>query len=165
MAENETRGYRESENFVPSPYDQVGSARTDGNGGADVRTISPVFNNAYKASLKLAARALDPEDSTPASHVVLPTGATVVHSDPEAAQNRILAAASALDDSDPALKNHPAPETANYAAGFENRETEERKDSGVDSDTHSENLKGTFEVNQKSNSDDSDSGQVVPPAP
>jgi hypothetical protein len=51
--EKEERGYRESADFVPNPFDQYGSATTNGLGGhfSDLRGISPIFAQAHKNSL------------------------------------------------------------------------------------------------------------------
>ena len=100
--EKKHRGYREEENFKPSPFDQVGSVSTNGLGDhfSHIERISPVFSDAFENSKNLAKRALDPDDETVlASQVVLPTGATIVHSDPEAARERVLAlTADDVDD-------------------------------------------------------------------
>lgn len=71
-------GYREedSEGFTPNPHFQYGTLDTSDTAGAahqNIKEISPVFEVGRAQALKLAARALDPEDKEVSeSLVVLP---------------------------------------------------------------------------------------------
>lgn len=74
-------GYYEDENHRPEPLYQYGTLDTsDTAGGAhqNVKEISPVFEEARLTNLATAAKALDPEDPTPAELVTLPTGSVTV---------------------------------------------------------------------------------------
>jgi hypothetical protein len=76
-----TDGYYEDENFRPDPLLQYGTVDTSDTGGGahqDVAEVSPVFAHARAQNLATAARALDPEDPTPAELVTLPTGSVTV---------------------------------------------------------------------------------------
>jgi hypothetical protein len=71
-----TTGYVEDPAWVPSPFDQFGTVQTAGTAGddvhGDVREVSAAFQIGRVRDLMHAARALDPDDPTPADNVVLP---------------------------------------------------------------------------------------------
>jgi hypothetical protein len=88
--------YVENEGWVPTPTDQYGNVVTTDNGSPDanIRNVTDVFDVADRNHLAVAAKALDPEDPTPAELVNLPTGATIVTADPQVAIDRVKAAAA-----------------------------------------------------------------------
>lgn len=88
--------YKESDHHVPHPTHQTGTLDTSGTSGvadSNLREVTPIFDVAEKQDIEVAARALDPDDPTPSHMVVLPQGAQIQHSDPEAAKERVLAKA------------------------------------------------------------------------
>lgn len=68
--------YVEDPNWVPDPYAQYGTVNTSGTAGDDVHgsvhEVSPAFQIGRAQALVQAARALDPDDPTPADTVILP---------------------------------------------------------------------------------------------
>lgn len=104
--------YVEDEDFVPDPTHQFGTLDTSGTAGAahsDINEITPIFKVARAKELEVAEKALDPDDdSVPTSQVTLPKGAFVTHDDPEAAKERVLAAAKAVKK-DPVVVGGPTP--------------------------------------------------------
>lgn len=97
--------YREpdsADDFTPDPTEAFGTLDTSGTAGGaheDIEAVTPVFEAARAQDLQRAARALDPNDTeVPESEVVLSTGTTVVHGDPEADKERVVAAAEAYED-------------------------------------------------------------------
>lgn len=119
--------YVVDENFVPNPTDRTGTVLTSGE-NHNLHHL-PIFSWAKREAMKLAGRALDPEDEeVPASHVVLPQGDTFTVIDPEAHKDRIReqAAQIAAEDEAAAPKNegggpvtgtNPAPEGTRSGAG------------------------------------------------
>jgi len=94
----ETKEYEEDKDFIPNPTDAMGTFDTSGTAGtahARIEEVTPIFDVAKAQDLAVAAKALDPEDDTSASLVVLPEGIRVVQGDPEAATERVRAAAKA----------------------------------------------------------------------
>lgn len=74
-------GYVENPDHVPNPYFQYGNLETTDLGttpSKQMETISPVFAAARAQNLETAARALDPNDPTPSSLVVLPESVVTV---------------------------------------------------------------------------------------
>ena len=73
---SDTQPYVEDENFVPDPTAQYGTLDTSGTAGAahsKIEDVSPVFAVADQQNAAQAARALDPDDdSVHSSLVVLP---------------------------------------------------------------------------------------------
>jgi hypothetical protein len=73
--------YVEDEDFRPEPTYQYGTLDTsDTAGGAhqSIREVAPIFEAARAQNLITAAKALDPDDDTPAELVTLPQGAVTV---------------------------------------------------------------------------------------
>lgn len=103
MPKNEA-AYQESEHHIPKATDQTGTLETSGTAGAaenDLRSVTAIFDEAEKQDLAVAARALDPDDTEVHHSLVnLPTGATIHHSDPEEARDRVQAAARAAKRKD-----------------------------------------------------------------
>lgn len=75
-------GYSENNpNHKPDPFFQTGTLDTSDTGGTaqnSIRDVSPVFDIARAQNLQAAARALDPDDPTPAELVILPQGEVTV---------------------------------------------------------------------------------------
>lgn len=70
-----TRNYKESDSHRPKATDMYGTPDTTGTGGAkaaSVESVSPIFAEARARELETAAKALDPNDPTPAALVTLP---------------------------------------------------------------------------------------------
>jgi hypothetical protein len=75
------RYHEDNENHVPNPLYSTGTLDTSDTAGAadnSIREVSPVFEAARAANLVAAAKALDPDDATPAELVVLPQGSVTV---------------------------------------------------------------------------------------
>jgi hypothetical protein len=96
--------YSESEHHVPNPTDQTGTLDTSGTAGAadsKLEEVTAVFDEAKKQNLEVAARALDPSDEEVHHSLVnLPQGAVIHHADPDAAADRVKAAAKAVAGKD-----------------------------------------------------------------
>lgn len=76
-------GYSEDNpDHKPDPFFQTGTLDTSDTGGTaqnSIRDVSPVFDMARAENLKAAARALDPDDdSVPSELVILPQGEVTV---------------------------------------------------------------------------------------
>lgn len=88
--------YSERDDFVPDATHQFGTLDTSGTGGGahqEMREITPVFDVADVEAAKVAAKALDPNDPTPESLVVLPQGSPMTVVDEQAIRDRISAKA------------------------------------------------------------------------
>jgi len=74
-------GYFEREDYVPDPFAVRGNVDTTDTAGTvpDVREVSHVFDEARARNMQVAARALDPNDTTvPEELVTLPQGQVTV---------------------------------------------------------------------------------------
>jgi hypothetical protein len=74
-------GYIENPDHTPNPYFQYGTLETTDLGSTahqQLDAVSPVFAAARAENLRTAARALDPDDPTPAELVVLPESSVTV---------------------------------------------------------------------------------------
>ena len=95
------RGYVENPNHVPNPTDMYGTLETSGTGGAAqgrIEEVTPIFDVAKAADLDTARRALDPDDPTDPSLVVLSEGQPLKVVDRDAEAQKIKdAAARAVD--------------------------------------------------------------------
>lgn len=127
-------GYVENPDHVPNPTDAYGTLDTTGTGGgahAKIEEITPIFDVAKSQDLATAARALDPDDpDVHASLVTLPDGQRIVPVDPEAAADRVRAAAEAATAEPVDLSSSrmtPAKEAAAEETGGE-PETETQPD-------------------------------------
>lgn len=108
MPDPAAKRYVESEGHVPNPTDVIGTIDTSGTGGGDIREQSAVFAFADRADLRVARRALDPDDpDVPASLVVLPEGVTIVTGDSDAARERVRKAAEDAEHNDISLLSVP----------------------------------------------------------
>lgn len=82
--------YKESDDHVPNPTDLYDQFNTSGTGSHHViEDVSPIFDVAKRESKILSGRALDPNDPTPESHVVLPEGQRLITEDLDKVRDRL----------------------------------------------------------------------------
>ena len=85
--------YKESDDFVPSPTDVFGTLDTSNTAGAAdsrIETVTPIHEVAKAQDAIVAAKALDPDDdSVDSSLVVLPQGLVISESGEQEARERV----------------------------------------------------------------------------
>lgn len=88
--------YVENPDFVPNPADMYGTFNTSGTGAHhDPATVSPIFEVDRNKTAQEILNALDEDNPTPSSRVILPEAQPVVSRDDEAAKAEIKALAEA----------------------------------------------------------------------
>lgn len=89
--------YKESDDHLPDPTDQMGTVDTSGTAGTAhgrIEEVTKIFDVAKAQDLQTAARALDPKDTDVSeSLVTLPAGPTIIQGDPKEAAERVKTAA------------------------------------------------------------------------
>jgi hypothetical protein len=136
MPSTQPEGYVENPDFVPNPTDAVGTLDTSGTAGSahsKIEEITPIFDVARQQDLATAAKALDDkDDSVDAALVTLPTGASIVNEDPEAAKKRVAAAARRQKDVDLTSSRQTASTKAAAEGGSPSVETSVQGEGGTD---------------------------------
>lgn len=100
--EEAPRGYVENPNHVPNPTDAYGTLDTSGTAGAAhgrIEEVTPIFDVARQQDLATAAKALDPDDdSVDSSLVVIDQGQRLSAVDPTVDEERVKASAAKVAD-------------------------------------------------------------------
>lgn len=88
--------YVENPDFVPDPADMYGTFNTSGTGAHhDPATVSPIFEVDRNKTAREILNALDEDNPTPSSRVILPEAKPVLAADDEAAKAELKALAEA----------------------------------------------------------------------